>query len=441
MNSGRDTICALASGAAPSAIAIIRVSGPDVQSVSAKLLKRKLRPSGELGLNTVMDADGKSIDTGLCVFMAGPKSYTGEDTLELNLHGGRYIIEKTLQALHALGVRLAEPGEYTRRAFEAGKLDLTQAEAIADLIEADTEAQHHLARSQLDGALSRLYTEWGETLTEILALLEANIDFPDEEDAPEEVFQPALKKLTALKVRLQVALEKGGITERIREGFRLVILGPPNAGKSTLLNRLARREAAIVTDIPGTTRDIVEVRLEMGGYLVWLADTAGLRETQDRLEQIGVERARRAAEMADMRLWLYPGDMEYNPDEMIRDDDIIAVNKCDLFTPTDVSREICQISAVTGAGVDELLAKIGKALQARTARLQAPTLTRLRHRQAIMDTLDHICQALDQLEDNYGIELVAETVRRAARAVAGLTGRIETEAVLGSVFENFCIGK
>lgn len=437
----RDTICALASGAAPSAIAIIRISGPKVRAVAKQVLKSNLRLPSVMALNTLIDGNGEEIDTGLCVFMAGPKSYTGEDTLELYLHGGRYIIDRALATLAEVGVRLAEPGEYTRRAFEAGKIDLTQAEAIADLISAETDAQHRLAKTQLDGALGELYKTWRDQLTHILALLEANIDFPDEEDAPDDILRPAMDRLTDLKVRLEDALSEGSITERIREGFHLVILGPPNAGKSTLLNRLARKPAAIVTDIPGTTRDIVEVRLEIGGFLVWVADTAGLRETNDTIEQIGIARARQAAEGADLRIWLHSADEDFSPGEDFRDGDLVVANKTDIFNQKTVSRETTYISANTGAGIDLLLQQIASRLSEHATRLQAPSLTRARHRQAISIALSQVETALDRLNSGFGIELVAEEVRLAARAVAGLTGHIETESILGAVFASFCIGK
>ena len=251
MSLRRDTICALASGSPPSAISVIRISGPAVtEIVAARFSKAALKPRHATLVDLVSET-GDKVDEGLAIFMPGPASYTGEDTVELSLHGGRIITELALKSIMSAGARLAESGEFTRRAFEAGKLDLTRAEAVADLIDAESEAQHDQALKQMHGALETLYSTWREDLTECLALLEASIDFPDEEDAPDRVDGPVSQKLAALQIDLQKALAEGNITERIRDGFKIAILGKPNAGKSTLLNQLAKREAAIVTDIPG----------------------------------------------------------------------------------------------------------------------------------------------------------------------------------------------
>ena len=271
-----DTICALASGPPPAAIAIIRISGPAVKTVGKLLLESGLPAPRSARLRVIKDQAGRLIDEGLALFMPGPETYTGEDSLELNLHGGQAVIEHALRALTTIDdVRLAEPGEFTRRAFKNGKLDLTQAEGVADLIEAETSAQKSQALRQLDGALSDTYSDWQNQLTEILALLEVSIDFPDEGDAPQAVDAPAIQKLETLRTQMTEALGDGGIGERIRDGFRVAIIGPPNAGKSTLINALAGRDAAIVTDIAGTTRDVLEVRLRLGGGIVWARRYSG----------------------------------------------------------------------------------------------------------------------------------------------------------------------
>ena len=441
MQPARATICALASGAPPNAIAIIRVSGPYTQSVGNALLTKGVPPDREIRLDSICDAEGVVIDTGLCLFMAGPQSYTGEDTLELYLHGGRYIIEQTLEALFQCDVRMAEPGEFTRRAFEAGKFDLTRAEAVADLIHAETESQHKLARTQLGGALERLYLSWNQTLTEILALLEASIDFPDEEDAPDQVDGPVAVRLETFIETLKSSLERGSLTERIREGFRVVILGPPNAGKSSLLNRLADRPAAIVTDIPGTTRDIVEVRLHIGAYLVWVSDTAGLRQTSDPIEEIGVARAQEAAASADLRIWLHDVREPFEFGDQLRARDLVIANKIDLLESEDVSRETFPLSAATGEGIERLLSEVEERLDNLSAQVAAPTLTRARHSQGIQHAFGHLRRAQTLLATSAGAELISEEVRLASRAIASLTGQVETERILGAVFSTFCIGK
>ncbi len=383
---------------------------------------------------------GERIDSGLAVYMPGPASYTGEDTLEISLHGGRMITELALKSIMSAGARLAEPGEFTRRAFEAGKLDLTRAEAVADLIDAESEAQLGQALKQMDGALETLYSGWREDLTATLALLEASIDFPDEEDAPERVDAPVRDKLISLKSDLKTALADGNITERIRDGFRIAILGKPNAGKSTLLNQLAKREAAIVTDIPGTTRDVVEVRLTLGGYLIWISDTAGLRETEDIVEAEGVRRALKAADNADIRIWLFDAREPFKSDR-VQPGDLVVANKSDLVDPESVSRETLLISARDRTGLDQIETAILDRLSALTRNVTAPIITRARHRQGIERALAHLESASNHLESGVGAEFVSEDVRLASRELGTLTGHVDPDSVLGAVFSSFCIGK
>ena len=436
----RDTICALASGPPPSAISILRISGPHVEEIiSACLSVDQLKPR-HATLVDLSDESNRLIDSGLAVFMPGPASYTGEDTLEISLHGGRVITELALRAIMSAGARLAEPGEFTRRAFEAGKLDLTRAEAVADLIDAESEAQHQQALKQMDGALEKLYAGWREDLTTCLALLEASIDFPDEEDAPDRVDAPVRERLSRLDRDLKDALDQGNITERIRDGFKIAILGKPNAGKSTLLNQISKREAAIVTDIPGTTRDVVEVRLTLGGYLVWLSDTAGLRETSDFVEAEGVRRARKAADEADLRIWVYDAREDFQSDG-VRPGDLVIANKSDLVSPDSVSRETLSLAAKTGEGVSELEAKIVQRLSRLTQNVGAPMITRARHRQGIERALHYVETARAHLDSQLGPEFVAEDVRQASRELGMLTGHIDPDTVLGAVFSSFCIGK
>lgn len=436
----RDTICALASGPPPAAIATLRVSGPGVRDIiSSHCSVANLKPR-HATLVDLLNRSRDVIDTGLAVFMPGPASYTGEDTLEISLHGGRIITELALDAIMSAGARLAEPGEFTRRAFEAGKLDLTRAEAVADLIDAESEAQLAQALKQMDGALEKLYSDWRRELTSCLALLEASIDFPDEDDAPDRVDTPVREMLRTLQSNLQDALKQGNITERIRDGFKIAILGKPNAGKSTLLNQMAKREAAIVTDIPGTTRDVIEVRLTLAGYLVWISDTAGLRETTDMVEAEGVRRARKTAEEADLRIWLFDSREDFE-EAGVKPGDLIVANKSDLAGPENVSRETLKITAKTGEGVEALEAEIGERLKSMTRNSGAPMITRARHRQGIERALTYLDQAHSHLDLQTGAEFVAEDVRLASRELGTLTGHIDPDTVLGAVFSSFCIGK
>ncbi len=436
-----DTICALASGPPPAAIAIIRISGPAVKSIGQRILENGLPNPRSSRLRVIKDLSGAIIDEGLALFMPGPDTYTGEDSLELNLHGGQAVIEHALETLTAIdGVRLAEPGEFTRRAFENGKLDLTQAEGVADLIDAETVAQKSQALRQLGGALSETYSDWQKQLTEILALLEVSIDFPDEGDAPQTVDAPVIKKLETLRTQMADALGDGGIGERIRDGFRVAIIGPPNAGKSTLLNRLSKRDAAIVTDIPGTTRDIIEVRVILGGVVVWFVDTAGIRDTEDVVEAEGVRRARAAAGSADLRIYLVDGSSGQSFPDKFAEHDLVVVNKIDVDGVSQGGGDLA-ISAVTGAGVADLEQVIMTWLLAAVSNTEAPVITRARHRSKLQSGLAHLESARELIHSGVGAELAAEEVRLASRALASLIGEVGVEDVLGSVFSSFCIGK
>ncbi|MEO1642111.1 MAG: tRNA uridine-5-carboxymethylaminomethyl(34) synthesis GTPase MnmE [Pseudomonadota bacterium] len=441
MTAERDTIFALASGALPSAIALVRLSGPDAFRIGANLLNGQIPAHGSAVLREVLGSDSRVVDQAVATAFYAPKSYTGEDTLELSLHGGRYIVEQVYGRLIELGARIAEPGEFTRRAFEAGKLDLTQAEAVADLIDAESDAQHRQALQQLGGSLSDQYDDWRQGMIRALASLEVYIDFPDEGDVGELDLEPVLAGLWALDITMQAALDQSEGAERIREGFLIAIMGPPNAGKSSLLNALAGHEAAIVTDIPGTTRDFVEVRLRVGPYLVRFSDTAGLRETDDAVERIGVERAYKRAEEADLRLWLHPIDVAESQRIDNKSNDISVLTKSDLVENPSVSRETLAISSVTGEGLRTLRREIEERLDQIVSPAITPGLTQLRHRQAIERSLSHLRDGIRKIEDEALLDLAAEDVRFAANAVASLTGRVDIEDVLGSIFADFCIGK
>ncbi|MFN7056554.1 tRNA uridine-5-carboxymethylaminomethyl(34) synthesis GTPase MnmE [Hyphomonas sp.] len=439
----RDTICALASGPPPSAIAVIRISGPAVTDIAGKLLASGLPDARRAALTYIYDETGAPIDQGIALYAKGPASYTGEDTLELYLHGGRAVVDHALRVLTALpGVRLAEPGEFTRRAFEAGKLDLAQAEGIADLIEAETDGQKAQALRQVSGGLSATYASWRDDLTGLLALVEVMVDFPDEGDVSPEASAPLRDKLSALIAEIDTALGDGGIGERIREGFRVAILGAPNAGKSTLLNRLAGREAAIVTATPGTTRDVIEIRRTLGGQVVWFADTAGLRETSDEIEAEGVRRAIRTAAEADLVIHLIDGSAPPEPPPPLPfgAEILTVLSKSDLSAPAAACADHI-ISALTGEGLAALEADIAARITARAAAVEAPVITRLRHRERLLQGRAALASALATLEAGDGFELVAEDLRLAARHLSALLGRVDVEDVLGAVFSAFCIGK
>jgi tRNA modification GTPase len=443
--SERDTICALASGQPPAAICIIRLSGDRIWKLAGALLDCGLPEPRRATLTRFRDEDGHLIDEGLVVFMPGPHSYTGEDTLELYLHGGSAVINHAISTLTGEpGVRLAEPGEFTRRAFEAGKIDLTEAEGVADIIEAETNAQKAQALRQLSGGLTQQYDQWRAELTGILALIEVAVDFPDEDDAPEETTAPVLRKLGALISDMEAALGDRGIGEKIRDGFRIAIIGAPNAGKSTLLNRLAGREAAIVTSLPGTTRDVIEIRRVMGGQIVWVSDTAGLRETEDEIEAEGVRRAQRVAAEADLRVFMVDGsapDLSVLTSPYRLPTDMVVVNKADADLADNLPAHDFRISAKTGDGVETLERALSKFISARAASVEAPVITRARHRARLVEGLACLVAARDALELGTGAELAAEDVRMAIRHLGSVVGAVGVEDVLGAVFSEFCIGK
>lgn len=438
----QDTICALASGPPPSAIAIIRISGAAVASIGEALLSSGLPAPRRATLTYIYDSAGEQIDQGIALFAAGPHSYTGEDTLELYLHGGPAVIDHALRALTSVsGVRLAEPGEFTRRAFENGKLDLTEAEGVADIIEAETASQKAQALRQLGGGLSEIYDAWREALTGALALVEVMIDFPDEGDVPEDTLRPILARLDQVIAEIESGLGDRGVGERIRDGFRVAIVGPPNAGKSSILNRLARREAAIVTDIAGTTRDVVEVRVVLGGQVVWIADTAGLRETEDVVEAEGVRRARRAAAEADLRIHVIDGADPSPPPGPVESQDIVVFNKADTRPAILAPDGALPVSAASGEGIEKLESWIAGFVSGRAASVEAPVITRARHREKLVAGLSSLKAARAALLDDIGAELAAEDIRMALRQLSSVIGRIDVEDVLGAVFSQFCIGK
>lgn len=432
-----DTIFAPATAAGRAAVAVVRISGPRTEAAVRALAGGLPRPR-RASLRRIFNEAGDAIDQALVLWFPGPRSYTGEDAAEFHLHGGRAVAGAVLTALAQLGLRLAEPGEFTRRAFENGQLDLAQAEAVADLVDAETDAQRRQALAQLDGRLSDAQARWRSALIEALALYEAAVDFPDEE-LPADVAARAAPVLTELLSELEAAASDAERGERVRDGYRIALIGAPNAGKSTLLNALARREAAIVTATPGTTRDIIEVPLQLAGYKVLVADTAGLRDTEDAIEAEGVRRAVAWAAGADLRIWLVDGSAAEPPARpaTVQPDDLVLVTKRDLGDPSwDVAgapfttRSPNDLSWLEQTLAERVVAALGGA--------EPPAATRLRHQELLREAAARVRHALAESE---AVELAAEDVRLAARALDRITGRIDPEEVLGRIFSTFCIGK
>jgi tRNA modification GTPase len=480
----RPTIFALSSGRGPAAIAVIRISGPRA-GAALKALTAKIPAPRQAALARIRDpASNDIIDEALALWFPAPQSETGEDVAELQLHGGRAVIGAVLGALGSIeGLRPAEAGEFTRRAFENGKLDLTAVEGLADLVAAETQGQRRQAFRQMKGLLGTRAETWRQRLIQALALVEARIDFSDEADVPENLLAPALTIARALETEIATALADSRTGERLREGLVVAIAGPPNAGKSTLLNRIARREAAIVSPYAGTTRDVIEVHLDLAGWPVTLLDTAGIRDTEDPVELEGVRRARERAAAADLVLWVVDaGEAGQNRPKSTKKaqncpQNWLIRNKIDLLqgrnepnatsrpsserksdpkkslknivnnelthkneSETSKSEMIFNLSAVTSEGFDQLLAQLARHAEGFLAGAEQAVVTRERHRLALEEVLAALCRA--QGGDVAGHEdLLAEELRIAARALGRLTGRVDVEDILDVIFRDFCIGK
>ncbi len=439
------TIYALSSGHGKAGVAVIRISGPQSGPVLRRLTGVITRPRF-VSLKAIRDpASGEIIDRSLIIWFPGPQSFTGEDMAELHVHGGRAVTEAVFTALASFeGLRPAEPGEFARRAFANGKLDLTEAEGLADLIDAETQAQRRQAMRQSSGALRALYEGWRTRLIEALASIEAELDFSDEGDVPDEVANASRAIVGCLRDEItgHLADKRGG--EILRDGLRVVIAGPPNAGKSSLMNALARRDVAIVSAEAGTTRDVIEVRLDLDGYPVILMDTAGIREAAGEIEQEGIRRALERAMDADLVLWLRdatdsestpPGELAAADGQRLLD----AVNKIDLSPDHLAAPDALPLSVKTGAGLDELVARLSEEVRKAADIGESPAITRARHRRELECCGVALKRFLDGSFDD--LELRAEDLREAATALGRLTGRVDVEDILDKIFADFCIGK
>jgi tRNA modification GTPase len=430
-----DTIIAPASGAGRAAIAVIRISGPRTRAV-LEALTGGVPPPRHASLREIGPPARAAIDRGLVLWFPAPASFTGEDMAELQVHGSRAVVREIVDAVLALpGTRLAEPGEFARRAFENGKLDLTQVEGLADLIDAETEAQRRQALAQAEGSLRALYESLRDELVRAQALMEAGLDFADEGDVVADVGAKADAIVATMRAAIARHLaEKSG--EVLRDGLRVVIAGPPNAGKSSLMNALAKRDVAIVSEEAGTTRDVIELHLDLGGVPVIVADTAGIREAEGRLEQAGIDRALSRVEAADLVLWVVDATA---PVWLAPAGAMAVLNKIDLAPGAGTGRDVLEVSARTGEGIDRLVALLAeRAAEAVASGAGGPLLTRIRHRVE----LESAEAALQRFADpTLSPELKAEELRVAARHLGRLTGRIDVEEVLGAIFAEFCIGK
>ncbi|MGI9351612.1 MAG: tRNA uridine-5-carboxymethylaminomethyl(34) synthesis GTPase MnmE [Rhizobiaceae bacterium] len=432
-----DTIIGLSSGGLPSGIAVIRLSGPNCRISLAKHGICELHPRKASLVSIKRPGDGELLDRGLCIWFPSPYSFTGQDCAELHIHGGRAVVDAVLNSFLELdGVRLADAGEFTRRAFENGKFDLTEVEGISDILSSQTEAQRKQAVGQIGGKLREIYEEWRKRLIKIQAMIEAEIDFSDEDDIPADVSARGIADLILLKNEIGKHLNDGRSGEIIRDGFRVVIMGAPNTGKSTLINAFAKREVAIVTEQAGTTRDIIDVHLNIGGYEVIVSDTAGIRPTEDVVEREGIHRAESLGREADLIVWLSEqgADTECLLDQsgeryiFLRskdDEGVHAVGE--------------SISCITGHGMDWLLNEIKRVLKFRMGDGGEALITRKRHRLGLMECEKLLEEAINCNRDD--LDILAEVVRNTGTSLSRLTGRIDVEDLLDVIFAEFCVGK
>ena len=435
----QDTILTLSSGRLPSGVAVVRISGPRVRFVLETIIGAIPTPRNA-AYKLFRSRNGDPIDRGLVLFFPGPNSFTGEDCAEFHLHGGKAVVEKLLTEVGELaGCRIAEAGEFTRRAFSNGKMDLTIAEGLADLIAAETEGQRRLALQVASGTQRELYTEWRQRLLRARAFIEAELDFADESDVPGSVSEQVWQSLALLKREIENHIASGKRASMLRDGLQVVIVGAPNAGKSSLLNFLAGREVAIISEEAGTTRDLLEVKLDLGGIPVYVTDTAGLRETESVVEKIGIERAR--ARMADADLVLVLEDMN-DPIPIATEETSATLwtvgTKADL-NDTSSSDWTYRISTKSGEGLDRLLSDLQAFAEAQIGQIEDAVPTRQRHINLLRSTVTEIDRAV--AGTHLPLELRAENMRLASQYLGRITGDVDVEEILDVIFSQFCIGK
>lgn len=435
------TIFALSSGGLPSGVAIIRISGPSCRAAVMQLCGR-VPPPRHASLLSIRNRNDDVIDQGLVLFFPNPYSFTGEDCAELQIHGGRATVKAVLAELAMVdGLRSAEAGEFSRRAYLNGRMDLTEVEGLADLIAAETEMQRRLATEQAAGGLSRLYDSWAKRLTHARAMIEAELDFADEDDVPGSVAASVWNDMCALAKEIVNHIEGARVGEIVRDGLKVVIAGPPNAGKSSLLNYLAKRDIAIVTDIPGTTRDVLHVDLDISGYAVRLYDTAGLRETDDIVEREGIRRTQLSLAQANLVLLLSENGVDWAElSESYNGPVVRVLSKADLdgsALPNQSADVI--VSVRSGEGIDALMNAVGRYLPNLESGAALALPTRERHTLNLKEALEHIASALKA--DGVGLDIQAEYLRLAGQALGRVTGRVDVENLLDVIFSEFCIGK
>ncbi|MGU3400095.1 tRNA uridine-5-carboxymethylaminomethyl(34) synthesis GTPase MnmE [Brucellaceae bacterium D45D] len=435
----QDTIFALSSGRLPSGVAVVRASGPEVRCIIKTIVGNELKPR-HATYKTFRTRNGDAIDQGIAIYFAAPNSFTGEDCVEFHLHGGVAVVEKLLQELSGFSnCRIAEAGEFTRRAFGNGKMDLTIAEGLADLIAAETEGQRRLALQVASGSQRELYSEWRQRLLRARAFIEAELDFADEGDVPGSVAEQVWSSLETLQKEIAEHVEGGKRASMLRDGLHVVIAGAPNSGKSSLLNFLAGREVAIISEEAGTTRDLIEVKLDLGGIPVYVTDTAGLRETESAVEKIGIERARQRAAQADLVLMLE--DMSQPVEVSIDETDTevwLVGTKVDI-EDNPSQRWQHRISTRSGDGLDALLEQLQNFAEAKIGQISEIVPTRQRHINLLNMTSSEISKAI--VGENLPLELRAENMRRASYYLGRITGDVDVEEILDVVFSQFCIGK